>query len=64
MLGQFLVALKMLKLEERAARRRGPLQDLRVVRAFAEVPDQLVERGLSGFGCPARACGERRRFRT
>ena len=33
-----LVALKMLELEERAARRRRPLQDLRAVWAFAEVP--------------------------
>ncbi len=35
-LGQFLVPLEMLEFEERAARRRGPLQDLRVVRAFAD----------------------------
>src|SRR5271166_2024034 len=43
-LGQFLIALKMLELEERAARRRRPLEDLRAVLAFAEVPEKLLER--------------------
>src|SRR5208337_2540539 len=66
-LGQFLVALKMLELEERAARRRRPLEDLRAVLAFAEVPEKLLERSpvepffeqqLAGVELPAFTVAE------
>ena len=40
-----LVALEMLELEQQPARRRRPLQDLRVIWALAEVPEQLLECG-------------------